>query len=60
MERGSSLIECRARNRESPGSNPPFATVLKFGHFRSLFAMPSSISCINESLAIDRGGNVNE
>ena len=35
VERGSSKVECRTRNRESPGSNPPFATVSKFGHFRS-------------------------
>ena len=31
VERGSSVVD-----RESPGSNPPFATVSKFGHFRSL------------------------
>ena len=36
LERGSSVVESRTRNRESPGSNPPFATVSKFGHFRSL------------------------
>ena len=23
VERGSSVVECRTRNRESPGSNPP-------------------------------------
>ena len=29
------LVECRTRNRESPGSNP-VVTVSKFGHFLSL------------------------
>ena len=36
MKRGSSVVECQSRNRESPGSNLLFATVPKFGHFRSL------------------------
>ena len=36
MECGGSAVECRTRNRDSPGSNPPFVTVWKFGHFRSL------------------------
>ena len=38
VERGSSAVECRTRSqsRESPGLNPPVATVSKFGHFRSL------------------------
>ena len=35
MERGGSVVECRTRNRASPGSNA-FATVSKSGHFRSL------------------------
>ena len=35
VERGSSVVECRTRNRESLGLNP-LATVSKFGHFRSL------------------------
>ena len=35
VERGSSVVKCRTRKRKSPGSNP-FATVSKFGHFRSL------------------------
>ena len=35
MERGSSAVERRTRNRESPGSNPTFAAVSKFRHFRS-------------------------
>ena len=36
LERGSSVIECRTPNRDSPGLNPPFATASKFWHFRSL------------------------
>ena len=36
VERDSSVVECRTRNRESPGLNSLFATALKFGHFRSL------------------------
>ena len=28
--------ECWTRNLDSSVSNPPFATVLKFGHFLSL------------------------
>ena len=40
VERGSSLVECQTRNRESPFSNPPFATVSKFGHFHSLHDAP--------------------
>ena len=36
VKRGSSEVECRTRNRDSPGLTPPFATVLKFGHFHSL------------------------
>ena len=33
-----------------------FVTVSKIGHFRSLH----SLSCINEYLAIDSGGNVSD
>ena len=32
VEHGSSVVECRTRNRESPGSN----LFSKFGHFSSL------------------------
>ena len=38
--RCGSVVECRARNRESLGSNPPFATVSKFGHFNFLHNAP--------------------
>ena len=54
VERSSSAVECRTRNRESPGSNSLFASVSKIGHFRSL----RSLCCINEYLAIENGGNV--
>ena len=53
------LVECRTRNRESPGSNP-VVTVSKFGHFLSLHDASARLSCINEYLAIDSGGNVSE
>ena len=33
---GSSAVECRTRHQVSLGSNPPFATVLKIGHFQFL------------------------
>ena len=36
VERGCSAVDCRTRNRDGPGSNTPFATVSKFGHFRPL------------------------
>ena len=38
-ERGSSPVECRIRNRESPSSNP-LCSVSKFGHFRLLQDSP--------------------
>ena len=59
MERGSSVVECQTSSRESPGSNPPFATVLKFGHFHSLHDT-SVHSAEYEYLAIDSGGNVSD
>ena len=37
---GCSAVECHTRNRESSGSNPPFAIVSKFGHFCSLHDAP--------------------
>ena len=39
VECGSSVVECRTRNRESPDSNPSLL-VSKFGHFRSLHEAP--------------------
>ena len=38
VERGSSVVECRTRNRESPGSNPhllPCRSMAIFFHFTS-------------------------
>ena len=60
VERGSSVVECRTRNQVNPGSNRLFATVSKIGHFRSLHWRPSWLSCLNECLAIDSGGNVSD
>ena len=37
---GGSAVERWTRNRESTPSNPPFATVSNFGHFRSLHDTP--------------------
>ena len=33
MERGSSVVECRTRNRVSPGSNPPLVPFGRLGIF---------------------------
>ena len=60
VERSSSVVECRTRNRESPGSNPPLLPFRRLGIFRSLHRRPCSLSCINEYLAIDSGGNVRD
>ena len=38
----------------------PFAIVSKFGHFSFSPQCPSSLSCINEHLAIDGGGHASE
>ena len=59
MERGSSAVERRTRNQMSPGSSPLCyrfeVWAFSFSSYR-----PSSLSCINEYLAIDGGGNVSE
>ena len=59
LERGSSAVECRTRNRESPGSNP---RCYRFEVWAFSFTSRrlSRLSCINEYLAIDSGGNVSE
>ena len=54
------MVECRTRNRESPGSNPSLLLFRRLGIFRSLHRRPCSLSCINEYLAIDSGGNVSD
>ena len=33
VERGSSVVECRTRNRVSPGSNPPLLPFGRLGIF---------------------------
>ena len=59
MERGSSAVECRTRNRESPGSNPLWYR-LEVWAFAFSSRLLSRLSCINDYLAIDSGGNVSE
>ena len=59
VERSSSVVECRTRNRESPGSNPLYYRFEVWAFSFSLRRL-SRLSCINEYLAIDRGGNVSE
>ena len=53
------LVECRTRNRESPGSNP---RCYRFEVWAFSFTSRrlSRLSCINEYLAIDSGGNASE
>ena len=53
------LVECRTRNRESPGSNP---RCYRFEVWAFSFTSRrlSRLRCINEYLAIDSGGNVSE
>ena len=62
VKRDSSGEKWRTRNLVSLlGSNPPFATFSKFGHtFFFSPRRPSSLSCVNECLAVDSGGNVSE
>ena len=59
VERGSSVVECRTRNRESPGSNP-LCFRFEVWAFSFTSRRLSRLSCINEYLAIDSGGNVSE
>ena len=59
MSAVAQLVECRTRNRESPGSNP---RCYRFEVWAFSFTSRrlSRLSCINEYLAIDSGGNVSE
>ena len=43
VEHSSSVVECWTRNRESPGSIPPFATTSNFEHFHSLHDAPTQL-----------------
>ena len=45
---------------DSQSREPEFATISKLGRFCSLHDAPSSLSCINEYLALNSGGNVSE
>ena len=60
MERGSSVVECRTRNRVSPGSNPLCYRLEDWAFSFSPLTPLLTQLCINEYLAIDSGGNVSE
>ena len=60
MELGSSAVECQTHNRESPGPNPPFATVKNLWAFVFSPRRSGPPSCRNEYLAMDSGGNVSD
>ena len=47
-------------NRETPGLNPPIATVSKFGHFRSLHDAPVHSAVSMSTVVLDSGGNVSD
>ena len=59
MERSSSAVESQTRNQVSPGSNP-LCDRFKVWAFSFSPWHPSSLSCINEYLAVDSDGNVSE
>ena len=59
VERSSSVVECRSRNRESPGSNP-LCYRFEVWAFSFTSRRLSRLSCINEYLALDSGGNVSD
>ena len=59
VERGSSVVESRTRNREGPGSNL-ICYRFKVWAFSFSSRRLSRLSCINEYLAIDSGGHVSE
>ena len=40
VERGSSMVECRTRNRVSPGSNPPLLPFRRLGIFVLSIVVP--------------------
>ena len=53
------LVERRTRNRENPGSNP-LCYRFEVWAFSFTSRRLNRLSCINEYLAIDSGGNVIE
>ena len=55
------MVECRTRNRESPGSNPLCYRFEDWAFFVLFTVAPvDSAVHINEYLAIDSGGNVSD
>ena len=62
MERGSSVVECRTLNRVSTGSNPLWYHLEDWAFSFSPLTplLTDTLSCINEYLAIDSGGNVSD
>ena len=60
VERGSTAVECRTRKRDNPGSKYPFCYCFEVWAFSFYTRCPSSLSCMNEYLAIDSGGNVSD
>ena len=48
-----------SQSRE-PGFESPLLPFRRLGIFRSLHCRPCRLSCINEYLAIDSGGNVSD
>ena len=53
------MVECRSRNRVSPGSNPPLVLFRRLGIFVLSIEAPVD-SAVYEYLAIDSGGNVSD
>ena len=59
VESGSSVVECRTRNRGCPSSNPLcYRFEVRAFSFSSRRLSP--LSCINEYMAICSGGHVSE
>ena len=57
MERGSSVVECRTRNKVGLGSNHALLLFRRLSIFVLSIGAPVD-SAVNEYLAIDRGGKV--
>ena len=59
VELTGSAVECRTHNQGSPGSNP-LCCRFEICPFPFSQRRHSSLSCINEYVAIDSGGNVSD
>ena len=59
MERGSSVVKCQTNNRESLVLNP-LCYHFEVCEFSFSPRCLSSLSCINEYVATDSGGNVSD